>query len=121
MGTYQADFYAGTAAVTRNAFGSGHGWYVGAGLDQAGVSWVIRQVLERHELLGPYPGQPHLETAVRVAPDGQRMLFVLNHGADAVDVQAPGAGTDMLTGRPVECGQQLRLRPAGVHVQTVSS
>ncbi|GIH05951.1 beta-galactosidase [Rhizocola hellebori] len=120
MGTYQADFYAGTAAVTRNAFGSGHGWYVGAGLDQAGVSWVIRQVLDRHELMGPYPDLPDLESAVRVTPEGERLLFLLNHSADAIDVPAPGAGVDLLTGRPVERGQPLRLKPSAVHVQTMS-
>ncbi|HEY9521987.1 MAG TPA: beta-galactosidase, partial [Thermopolyspora sp.] len=82
IGTYQADFYAGTPAVTRNAFGPGHGWYVAAALDQQGVSWVIRQVLARHDLAGPYPDVPGLETAVRVTPGGQRLLFLLNHNAE---------------------------------------
>ncbi len=120
MGTYQADFYAGTAAVTRNTFGAGHGWYVGAGLDQAGVSWVIRRVLEKHDLLGAYSELPDLETAVRIAPDGRRVLFLLNHGVEAVDVIAQSAGVDLLTGKQVAAGQQIRLRPSGVHVQTAT-
>ena len=57
--------------MTRNSFGAGDGWYVAAGLDQAGVSWVVRQVLDRHDLLGPYPDVPDLE--IRRAGRGGRV------------------------------------------------
>jgi beta-galactosidase len=116
VGTYQADFYAGTPAVTRNAFGAGEGWYVAAGLSQEGVSWVIRRVLERHDLSGPYPEVSDLETAVRVAPDGTRLLFLLNHAAAPVRVDACATGTDLLTGERVESGQPITLEPRGVKV-----
>jgi beta-galactosidase len=109
IGTYQADFYAGTPAVTRNRFGAGDGWYVAAGLDQAGVAWVVRQVLDRHDLSGPYPDVPDLETAVRVTPDGVRLRFLLNHSASPVEVTARTGGVDLLTGERVEPGQPLTL------------
>ncbi|MFJ6194751.1 beta-galactosidase [Micromonospora sp. NPDC092111] len=116
VGTYRADFYAGTPAVTRNAFGAGHGWYVAAGLDQAGVRWVVRRVLARHDLLGPYPDVPDLESAVRVAPDGTRLLFLLNHRAEPVEVTARTGGVDLLTGDRVPPGGPLRLPERGVVV-----
>lgn len=116
VGTYQADFYAGTPAVTRNRFGAGHGWYVAAGLDQAGVSWVMRQVLVRHAIELRYPDVPDLETAVRVTRDGARLLFLLNHRADAVEVPARRGGSDLLSGRRVERGDPIRLEPRGVKV-----
>ncbi|SCF08340.1 beta-galactosidase [Micromonospora coriariae] len=116
LGTYQADFYAGTAAVTRNSFGHGHGWYVAAGLDQVGVSWVVRQVLARHDLLGPYPDVPELESALRIAPDGTRLLFLLNHRVEPVEVTARTGGVDLLTGDRAETGQSLRLPAYGVVV-----
>jgi beta-galactosidase len=116
VGTYQADFYAGTPAVTRNRFGAGEGWYVATGLDQAGVSWVVRRVLARHDLLGPYPEVPELETTLRVAPDGTRLRFLLNHSAEPVEVAAIWAGTDLLTGEAVTPGQPLRLVGYGVLV-----
>ncbi|MBQ1019769.1 beta-galactosidase [Micromonospora sp. D93] len=116
IGTYQADFYAGTPAVTRNAFGAGDGWYVAAGLDQTGVSWVVRQVLDRHGLLGPYPDVPDLESAVRVAPDGSRLLFLLNHRAEPVEVTARTGGVDLLTGDRTAAGAALRLPAYGVVV-----
>ncbi|HWS36436.1 MAG TPA: beta-galactosidase, partial [Actinoplanes sp.] len=44
IGAYTGDFYAGTAAITRNTHGEGRAWYVGTALDQAGVTSVIRAV-----------------------------------------------------------------------------
>jgi beta-galactosidase len=111
VGTYGADFYAGTAAVTRNTFGSGHAWYVGAGLAQDGVDHVVRTVLTRHGLLGPCADLPDVETAVRVTPDGDRLLFVLNHSASPVDLPPACTGTDLLSGHPVRA-----LGPNGVAV-----
>jgi beta-galactosidase len=116
VGTYQADFYAGTPAVTRNAYGAGEGWYVATDLAAEGVSWVVRRVLARHDLLGPYPDVPDLETASRVAPDGTRLLFLLNHRAEPVEVPARVAGVDLLTGATVACGQSIRLPARGVIV-----
>jgi beta-galactosidase len=116
VGTYEADFYAGTPAVTRHAFGAGEGWYVAAGLDQEGVAWVVGQVLDRHGLRGPYAGVADLESATRVAPDGTRLLFLLNHAAAPVNVDAHTSGVDLLTGTRIEPGQPLRLDPRGVLV-----
>jgi beta-galactosidase len=114
IGVYLDDFYAGTPAVTRNAFGAGHGWYVAAGLDQAGVDWVIRQVLDRHDLCGPYADVPDLETAVRVTPNGTRLRFLLNHRAEPVEVPAVQGGLDLLTDARVAAGGPIRLEPRGV-------
>ncbi|WP_422769909.1 beta-galactosidase [Plantactinospora sp. WMMC1484] len=114
LGTYQADFYAGTPAVTRHAYGAGHGWYVAAGLDQPGVDWVVRRVLERHDLVGPYADVPDLETTVRVAPDGTRLRFLLNHGTEPVETVAHTAATDLLGGGRLEPGESIRLDPRGV-------
>ncbi|WFE99759.1 beta-galactosidase [Micromonospora sp. WMMD964] len=116
VGTYQADFYAGTPAVTRNSFGDGDGWYVATDLDQTGVSWVVRQVLARHDVIGPYPDVADLESAVRVAPDGSRLLFLLNHRADAVEVPARRGGVDLLTGDRIWTGSTMRLPAYGVVV-----
>ncbi|GAA3771926.1 beta-galactosidase [Plantactinospora mayteni] len=116
VGTYQADFYAGTPAVTRNSYGAGHGWYVAAGLDQPGVSWVVRRVLERHDLVGPYADVPGLESTVRVGPDGTRLRFLLNHGTEPVETTAHAAGTDLLGGERIAPGQPIRLAAKGVLV-----
>ena len=113
-GTYGADFHAGTPAVTRNAFGAGHGWYVAAGLDQQGVSWVMRQVLDRHGIELRYPDNQDLETAVRVTQDGIRVLFILNHGAATTSVTVDRGGTDLLTGLRVEAGGSVKIEACDV-------
>jgi beta-galactosidase len=76
----------------------------------------MRQVLDRHGLTGPYPDVADLETAARIAPDGTRLLFLLNHRAEPVQVPACVTGTDLLTGASVECGQTITLDPYGVLV-----
>jgi beta-galactosidase len=113
LGRYGADFFAGTAAVTRNAFGAGDGWYIGTCLDQPGVAWVIRQVLDRHALSGRHPG---LESAVRVAPDGTRLLFLLNHGPEPVGTTVGAAGVDLVTGDRIDRGARISVGARGVVV-----
>ncbi|MGC0328952.1 beta-galactosidase [Streptomyces sp. SAI-170] len=113
VATYGSDFYAGTPAVTRNAFGAGEAWYVATALDQPGVDRVVRRVLDRHDLIGPYPG---VETATRVTPDGTRLLFLLNHTPHPARLTAHAPATDLLTGKHVERDEPLTLDPLGVAV-----
>jgi len=116
VATYGSDFYAGTPAVTRNAYGRGEGWYVATALDQPGVGQVVRRVLSRHDLIGPYAGHEGLETAARVAPDGTRLLFLLNHSPQPAGLTAHTTATDLLTGKKVQAGAPLTLDPLGVAV-----
>ena len=116
VATYGCDFYAGTPAVTRNSHGDGEGWYVATALDQPGVDQVVRRVLARHDLIGPYAGHEGVETANRVAPDGTRLLFLLNHTAEPARLTAHADATDLLTGKWVEAEEPLILDPLGVAV-----
>ncbi|MDQ1066996.1 beta-galactosidase [Streptomyces canus] len=116
VATYGSDFYAGTPAVTRNAYGRGEGWYVATALDQPGVDQVVRRVLSRHDLIGPYADHEGLETAARVAPGGARLLFLLNHSAQPAGLTAHTTATDLLSGKKVEAGDRLTLDPLGVAV-----
>jgi beta-galactosidase len=116
VGEYQRDFYAGMAAVTRHAYRAGYGWYVGTALDPAGVSWIVGRVLDEQGLAGRHRGVPDLESTVRVAPDGTRLLFLLNHGTGAARVAAPGNGVDLLTGDRIEAGRPIGLDPYGVRL-----
>ncbi|MCL8014210.1 beta-galactosidase [Streptomyces sp. AS02] len=116
VGTYGADFYAGTPAVTRHAYGQGEGWYVATALDQPGVDRVVRRILARHDLLGPYADHPELETATRVSPDGTGLLFLLNHAPEPAHLTAHTTATDLLTGKRVEEGEPLTLDPLGTAI-----
>jgi beta-galactosidase len=109
-------FHAGTPAVTRNSFGAGHGWYVAAGLDQAGAGRVVRQVLDTHGTAGRYPELPAPESAARVAPGGTRLLFLLNHAAEPVEVPAGTGGLDLLAGGRMDPGRPFGPAAYGVRV-----
>lgn len=118
VGTYGSEFYAGTPAVTRNRPGGpdgGEAWYVGTALDGAGVDWVVRSLLDRHGLIGPYADVPDIELAVRTK-DGVRFAFVLSHATEPVDVVAHASGVDLLSGRTIRQGETLRLEPTDVLV-----
>jgi beta-galactosidase len=121
VATYGTDFYAGTPAVTRNRFGEagGEGWYVATALDQPGVAAVVRRILARHDLLGPYADRPAVETATRVAPDGSRLPFLLNHVPEPARLTAHATATDLLTGKRVEEGEPLTLDPLGTAILRV--
>jgi beta-galactosidase len=116
VATYGSDFYAGTPAVTRNEYGQGEGWYVATALDRPGVDAVVRRILSRHDLIGPYADHEGLETATRITPDGTRLVFLLNHTACAARLKAHATVTDLLTGKRTEAGAPLTLDPRGVAV-----
>ena len=113
VGFYSEDFFSGSPAVTRNTFGDGAAWYVGAVLDSAGIAWVVDEVLREKDLLGPFARFPLLEHTTRVA-DRHRYEFVLNHGSEAVCTRAPWSGTDLLSGHTLTVGDSFSIPPAGV-------
>ncbi|CAL9424774.1 Beta-galactosidase BgaP [Streptomyces sp. enrichment culture] len=118
IATYGTDFYAGTPAVTRNPVGDhdGEAWYVATALGRPGVDEVVRRILTRHDLLGPYAGHPAVETATRVTPDGTRLLFLLNHAPEPARLTAHATATDLLTGKRLDQGGPLVLDPWGVAI-----
>ncbi|MFJ2946165.1 beta-galactosidase [Streptomyces sp. NPDC087226] len=116
IGTYTTDFYAGTPAVTRHHVGRGEAWYIATALDQPGTAHIIRRILTRHDLIGPRTSHPAVETATRVAPDGTRLLFLLNHAPAEAHVTAPAPATDLLTGQRTERDKPFTLDPLGVAV-----
>jgi beta-galactosidase len=115
IGTYTSDFYAGTAAVTRHRFGAGHSWYIGTMLDPVGLDAVLGAVIDEAGLTGSYARIDGVEAARRYK-DGQRYLFLLNHGDQEVRVTADKAGTELITGAQVEAGEKLVLPATGVVV-----
>ena len=121
IGTYGADFYAGTPAVTRSARGDGAAWYVATALDDDGIAAVVRAVLDEHDLVGPLADEAGVEVAERVGPNGTRYLFVLNHHDGERDIAAPADGVDLLSGDRLAAGRNLRLGPRGVALIRVTN
>jgi beta-galactosidase len=110
---YTEDFYAGRPAVTRNTFGAGAAYYVGTYLDQAGMEWLLDQVLASSGVAAPLDVPPGVEV-VRRAVGHAAFLFVLNHTRVPVVVQPPPASADALTGQPLTGA--IELEPFGAAV-----
>ena len=98
---YGEDFYKGMPALTVNRFGSGEAWYLATSPEAAFLrDWLpgLCAAAGVQPLLQEVPSG--VEATLRVK-EGKRLLFVLNHNADAIDVQLAGGGTELLSGKPI--------------------
>jgi len=100
LARYGTDFYAGTAAITRNTYGSGVAYYVGSALEKSALKSFAAYLSASADVSPVLPSTPDgIEALVRVSPEGSRLLYVINHNADAVTVGLPeGAYLDLLGG-----------------------
>jgi len=100
------------AAATRNRFGKGAGYYVGAVIKEpAFYDQLIAEVLKAAKirpLLTPPSG---VEVSVREG-QGRRILFLLNHTEDKQSVAVPAGKLDLLTGG--RTSGAIELGPHGV-------
>ncbi|MBE5797359.1 MAG: beta-galactosidase [Clostridiales bacterium] len=88
LATYGHDFYAGTPAVTRNAFGQGAAYYVGTTPGDELADRITAQLLaDAH--LSPLMETPHGVEAVRRVKDGRTYLFLLNHNDHPAHADLP--------------------------------
>lgn len=97
LGRYGSDHYAGRAALTVNAFGSGHALYLGT----VGNEPLVDAVIERLLALGGVPHGPRRDDGVEVATRTQgdtTLLFVLNHAGQARTVSIDAQRFGVLVG-----------------------
>lgn len=108
---YADDYYAGSAAVTRNRFGKGTAMYAGTMPDEAGMEWLLDQACK----VGGVRVGPESSRGIEVVrrTDGrQDWLFVLNHTSEPVDVPLDRPGVDVLGGD--SCEESVRVGPRDV-------
>jgi beta-galactosidase len=110
---FTAEFYAGSAAITRNRFGKGHAYYVAACLDAAGLNWLFTHACATAEL-SPTATPVHGVEYIRRSNGAQHWLFVLNHNPTPVVVRVPHDAHDLL-GAPNQHGS-LNLPAFGVAI-----
>ncbi|OPZ28242.1 MAG: Beta-galactosidase BgaA [Lentisphaerae bacterium ADurb.BinA184] len=88
------------AAVTRNRFGKGTGYYVGTLCEEpAFYDALIADVLKRAAVKPVVAPPAGVEASVRQAR-GRRLLFLINHTEETKTVTVPAGGVELLTGRP---------------------
>ncbi|GAA4598520.1 beta-galactosidase [Actinoplanes octamycinicus] len=84
---YAGDVLAGAPAITRNRFGAGSAWYLSPGLGDDALRRVLDQVAAEAGVRPVLAGLPPRVEAVRRG----ELLFLFNHGAEAVTIPLPGA------------------------------
>ena len=74
---YSDKFYRDKACVTRNSFGSGKVYYIGAGVDEGIMDRVADEVITQQKI-GALETPYGLEAVERTL-DGEKCLFMMNH------------------------------------------
>ncbi|MFF4341256.1 beta-galactosidase [Kitasatospora sp. NPDC001540] len=110
VAAYTDGMLAGLPALTRHAFGAGHGWYLSTRLDDASYAALVAALAAATGLGPDVPGLPAaVESVTRRAEDGRRWHVLINHGSDPVAL--PGPAHDLLTDGPL-----AELPPGGCAV-----
>ncbi|RPJ39847.1 MAG: beta-galactosidase [Planctomycetaceae bacterium] len=95
------------AAVTRNSYGKGTGWYVGTVVkEDAFYDDLVHQLLEDagiHPVVTPPPG---MEASIRQG-DGKRLLFLINHTDEPQTVNVPQRKLELLSDTKTEASIKI--------------
>ncbi len=113
LASYTDDFYAGTPAVTRNAFGEGAAYYLGTRPEERYTKLLLERICEEAGVEAPLDVPQGVEV-VRRLTENASFLFVLNHNAAAAEVQLKEPTHDLLIGSERE--GKLSLESLGVMV-----
>jgi beta-galactosidase len=115
LATFENDYYAGNAAVTKNQFGNGNAFYVGTLLDNNGMSWLTESVCK---MAGVQPTNvPTGVELLRRTNGKSEFVFALNYSDQKTTVPLEGSGIDLLTGNKVN--NTIELEPKGVAIVQV--
>jgi beta-galactosidase len=109
---YDHPFFGKYPALTRNAFGKGTVTYQGTVLSQALEEKVVADVLNTAGIVPEAGLPPKVRVRRAVARDGKTLRFYLNFSSEPQSfAYAHGAGTELLSEKPVAVGQRLTLAP----------
>ena len=114
VASFESDYYAGSPAITRHAFGAGWGFYLGSRLEPAGTAWLLDQVCAAANVAPGLPGLPAGVEAVRRSNAQKSWLFLLNHSGKTCEVPLRLTGRDLLTGETVSAGVNLAANGVAV-------
>jgi beta-galactosidase len=88
IAVYGEDFYAGMPALTVNRLGAGRAYYLATDPEERMLDDFYGGLLAAHGIEAALATPAEVEVAVR-EKDGRRLLFLLNHGAQAAQVALP--------------------------------
>lgn len=108
VASYGMDFYAGMPAVTKNLYGKGAVWYIGACMDASGIEKTLQMAGSEAGVAPVICDGEGLEVTCRKAAD-TTYYFVLNFRDQVREIPESLVGcTDVLTGEKVKAGEQMK-------------
>ncbi|MGG6313485.1 beta-galactosidase [Paenibacillus macerans] len=91
LAEYGSDFYQGMPAVTVNRFGKGRAYYVATSPEPSFLQGFLKNLCDEQGVRPLLDAPAGVEAARRVK-DGKSFLFLLNHNAEAAEVEIGSAG-----------------------------
>ena len=117
LGSYQQDFYKGTAAVTKNDFGAGQAYFIGGRTGSDFLDDFYRSIANTLDLTNPWIVEGHPDVSVQSREEGDhRYSFVMNFSEEVNRIRVAQKGVDLITGK--EVGPEMVLQPYEVFVVT---
>lgn len=104
----------GTPAVTRNSFGQGQAWYVGAMMEERFYRDLLQVALPALPRAPVQPASPASGEVVLCEDDATKVCFALNHAAEPAQFTLDRRFVDLLSGAEFE--KSMTLPPHGVAV-----
>uniref|UniRef100_UPI0028A6C759 beta-galactosidase trimerization domain-containing protein n=1 Tax=Exiguobacterium sp. TaxID=44751 RepID=UPI0028A6C759 len=99
VGVYTEDFYADTAAVTRNNHGEGVAWYIGGRLEERFQNDFYAEIISSLNLLSPLQIEHPEGVSVQVRIDESSIYgFIMNFSEEVKAIELKNPVEDYLTG-----------------------
>lgn len=89
IGTYEQDFYAGRAAVTRNSYGKGTVYYIGTIGTPVFYEALAKKILEEQQITFTTKLPPRVEVTIRESEE-KRFVFAFNNDEKEKEVLLDG-------------------------------
>jgi beta-galactosidase len=97
------------AAVTRNSFGKGKGWYVGTIAKEEKFYDELMSSVIKDAGIDAYKGLPVGVEAIYRTGNNKTLLFLINHTEEPKNVPVPSGKTELITGKKTQGTLELGI------------
>ena len=98
LGTYTEDFYAGKPAITRNKYGQGAAYFIGARTNLDFLEYFYGELAKAKDLENAWVIKGDSDVSVQSRDfEDQSYRFVMNFSEETKEIQVATAGVDLIT------------------------
>lgn len=102
------------AAVTRNEFGKGFGWYVGAIIEAPDFyDWLVAKLCDDAKICPVVHPPAGVEVGLR-SNSSRDLLVLVNHTNQGKTISVPNGKMELISQKPTD--ESLKLDPFGVAI-----